>query len=219
LSISGEGALAEVHGGNQTRMFEVSLGGGLTLTQLTLSGGNETNGGAVYSNSAALILDSCIFHDNVATDGDGGAVWAKGGNVTIIGGHFLGNKASGHGGASSSATSCSLSDTEFTSNTATLEYDGGKGFDFSEGVDGGGAVVFLIANANITDSVFSGNHAQHSGGALLGGYGTDITVNGCTFETNTAEMFGGAIAAASMTLGGSTQLTNNTATLSGGAVS
>ncbi|CAM9376759.1 unnamed protein product, partial [Laminaria digitata] len=256
LSITGKDTLAEVRGGSQTRMFEVSRGGGLILTQLKLSGGTAGSGGAIYSDAAALVLESCIFHGNVATDGDGGAVWADGGNVTIVGGEFLDNTATVYGGAvaatgvsslvvaegstfegnkalvggalycsavavsglASSATSCSLNSTLFTSNTATRETEDQLFFDFSDGVDGGGAVAFLSDIANVTDSVFGSNHAEHSGGALLGGNSTDITINGCKFENNTAEMYGGAIAASSMTLGGGTRLTNNTAISGGGAV-
>ena len=260
LSITGEDTLAEIHGGSKTRMFKVSPGGRLTLTRLKLSGGSETSGGAIYSESAALILDSCVLHDNVATDGDGGAVRAKGGNVTIRGGEFVSNKAAGYGGAvaatgantslvvqggsifegnaaleggalycsglaESGLARFSLSATTFTSNNATAEAEVQRGTGRAnvlgelEGVDGGGAVAFLNATADISDSVFSGNHANDTGGAVLGGTGTDMTVNGCTFEGNTAEVFGGAIAAASMTLGGNTQLIRNMATSSGGAVS
>ena len=254
LSITGEDALAEVRGGSQTRMFDVYPGGELTLTQLKLSGGAAEYGGAIHSDSAALILDSCMFHGNVATDGDGGAVSVEGGNVTIVGGEFLGNNASLYGGAvaATQASSlvvqdgstfqgnmalgggalycsgvresvlarCSLSDTLFASNTATGETEETALFDApSEGVDGGGAVAFLYAGADITGSVFVGNYAQFSGGAMLGGNGTDITVNGCKFENNTAVEFGGAIAAASMTLGGHTELSYNSADGDGGAVS
>ncbi|CAN0142925.1 unnamed protein product, partial [Laminaria digitata] len=246
-------------------------------------------GGAIYSKSADLTLRNCVFQGNVAADGDGGAVWAQGGNVTILGGEFLGNDAFGYGGAvavtaaaaaatdASTATtvtattarlviqggakfenntaliggavycggvggttpdteseeggvlitssttttaSCSLSGTQFLSNTATGETAETALFDDkSEGVDGGGAVAFQFATANITDSVFFGNYAEFSGGALLGGNGTDVTIDGgCQFENNTAVEYGGAIAACSLTLGGGTQLTNNTATSGGGAV-
>ena len=244
LSITGEDAWAEVRGGNQTRMFEVSRGGGLNLTTLKLSGGTEIRGGAIYSDSAVLNLDNCTFYSNVATNGNGGAVWADGGNVTIVGGAFRGNDAKNYGGAvgtvgatlvvqkgsifdgntalvggalycrgvnESALARCSLDDTDFTSNNATegtIMFD----LDFLEGVEGGGAVALLFAGANITDSVFSDNHALNSGGAVLGGNVTSMTVNGCKFENNTAVNFGGAIAAASMTLGGNTKLTGNKAT-------
>ncbi|CAN0507137.1 unnamed protein product, partial [Scytosiphon promiscuus] len=81
------------------RIFQVSPGGGLTLTQVKVSGGTSGEGGAIYSISAILALDNCVFNGNVATDGNGGAIWARGGNVTITGGEFLGNSAFRYGGA------------------------------------------------------------------------------------------------------------------------
>lgn len=71
LSITGDDSLAEVRGGSQTRLFEVSPGGGLTLTQLNLTGGTGTSGGAIHSDSANLTLETCSFYFNVATAGDG----------------------------------------------------------------------------------------------------------------------------------------------------
>ena len=93
LSVTGEDGLAEVHGDdsqpNGTRLFEVSQGGGLALSQMKLSGGAAAEGGAIFSSSATLTLVSCVFDGNVATEGNGGAVLANGGNVTIVGGDFL----------------------------------------------------------------------------------------------------------------------------------
>ncbi|CAN0136527.1 unnamed protein product, partial [Laminaria digitata] len=100
LSVTGEGDLAEVHGGgSHTRLFQVSRGGSLTLTRLKLSGASAAVGGAILSESADLTLDNCTFEGNVATDGNGGAVSAHGGNVTIVGGEFSGNSATRYGGA------------------------------------------------------------------------------------------------------------------------
>ncbi|CAN0168097.1 unnamed protein product, partial [Ectocarpus sp. 12 AP-2014] len=74
LSITGEGDSAEVLGGGQTQMFYVSSSGGLTLTDLRLSGGSAASGGAVYASAASVALNSCVFDGNFATAGDGGAV-------------------------------------------------------------------------------------------------------------------------------------------------
>lgn len=122
---------------------------------------------------------------------------------------------------SSTIAFCFLDDAEFQSNTATGETEETALFedDFLEGIDGGGAAAFQFASANVTTSAFRGNYAEFSGGALLGGNGTQVTISGCEFDNNTAVEFGGAIAASSLTVGGGTELTNNTATLSGGAVS
>ncbi|CAM9610954.1 unnamed protein product, partial [Laminaria digitata] len=185
------------------------------------------DGGAVWADGGNVTIIGGEFLDNIAS-GCGGAVAATGANNSLVvqkGSMFEGNKALLGGAlfcsgvAESGLARYSLDDTTFTSNTATFERRDTEFGIPSEGVEGGGAVALLFASANITDSVFAGNYAQHSGGALLGGNSTDITTNGCKFENNTAVEFGGAVAAASMTLGGNTQLTSNAAFSSGGAVS
>ena len=255
LHVTGDGDLAEAHGMNRTRLFEVSHDGGLRLTQLKLSGGTAAEGGgAIFSESANLTLDNCTFEGNVATDGNGGAVWAEGGNVTIVGGEFLSNTAAIYGGAvyavegrlvveggsrfegnkavvggglfcglagdmgaNDPLVLCSSAHAEFVSN-ADVRDNNDDVEDFSY-LDGGGAAAFMFADVDITNSVFDGNKARHSGGALHGGAQTEISVNGCTFVDNASEKFGGAISASSMTLGGSTNFTRNVADQDGGAVS
>ncbi|CAN0443438.1 unnamed protein product, partial [Laminaria digitata] len=70
--------------------------------------------------SADLTLDHCVFGGNVATNGNGGAVWADGGNVTIVGGEFSGNSATRYGGAVHSADGKLVvqGEARFESNTA-----------------------------------------------------------------------------------------------------
>ena len=263
LSVTGEDDLAEVLADtsviNGTRLFEVSPGAGLTLSQLKVSGGTAAEGGAIFSSSGFVTLDSCVLEGNVANEGNGGALIARGGNVTIAGAEFLGNSATSYGGAvhitdgwlevqvgsrfeeneasiggalfcgsstiRASAPSeilCSITEAEFSSNRATFanaDDDGDDDDDDTSGLEGGGAVTFLYTEATVTDSVFSGNYARISGGALFGGTSTDVSVDGCTFLNNTVREDGGAIAASSMTLGGGTQLTNNSASNKAGAVS
>ncbi|CAN0466841.1 unnamed protein product, partial [Laminaria digitata] len=121
LSVTGEGDLAEVHaGGSHTRLFEVSPSASLTLTRLKLLGGSAVGGGAIFSDSAELTLDNCTFESNVATTGSGGAVWANGGNVTIVGVKFWGNSAARYGGAVHSVDGKLVvqGESRFESNTA-----------------------------------------------------------------------------------------------------
>ena len=79
--------------------------------------------------------------------------------------------------------------------------------------------MFQFASVNITDSVFSGNYAQLSGGALHAGFHTNVSVNGCTLRDNISGKYGGAISASSLILGRGTLLRNNSAVDDGGAVS
>ncbi|CAN0197010.1 unnamed protein product, partial [Laminaria digitata] len=191
-------------------------------------------GGAILSHSANLTLDNCTFDGNLATDGSGGAVWADGGNVTIVGGEFLANTATNYGGAvyaagcrlaveggsrfqgNTAIVGGALFYAEFVSNTAARENQ--ESVDKLSDLDGGGAAMFLFASVNITDSVFRGNYAQQSGGALHAGLDTDVLVNRCRLRNNTSDKYGGAISGSSIILGGGTQLMHNSAADDGGAV-
>ena len=251
LSITGEGDLSEVQGGSQVQLFRVSSLGGLSLTQLKLSGGSAETGGAVYSSGATVKLEDCVFDGNNATE-DGGAVWVEGGDLTIVGGEFSDNNATGKGGAvlaldaavviqgtqfegnkaveggglycggsgSGTTSSCTISEAVFTSNSALGEIPI-TNIDGEESVKlyGGGAAAFVHGVVDITDSVFKRNCAQLSGGALHGGTGSNMTIDGCTLEENSTPGRGGAMVASSATLGANTSVLNNTAADRGGGVS
>ncbi|CAN0422560.1 unnamed protein product, partial [Laminaria digitata] len=162
-------------------------------------------GGAILSRSANLTLDNCTFDGNLATDGNGGAVWADGGNVTIVGGEFLANTATSYGGAVYAAG-------------CRLVVEGGSRFQGNTAIVGGGAAMFLFASVNITDSVFRGNYARQSGGALHAGLDIDVLVNRCRLRNNTLGKYGGATSGSSIILGEGTQLMHNSAVDDGGAV-
>ena len=231
LSLSGENALAEVHGGLQTRMFEVSPGGELTLTRLKLSGGAAKNGGAISSDSATLTLDGCTFDGNVATDGDGGAVWADKGTVTIIGGEFLGNSATRYGGA-------------VFAKDADLVIQGGSRYETNEASIGGALFCGGVAETGLADAVASGlscsirntefasNVATGDGGNPLDPYAeldgggaaaflrANVTVVDSNFSGNYALRSGGALYGGNATNIKLDRCTfgNNTADRHGGAI-
>lgn len=260
LYITGDNDLAEVQSGFETRMFEVAQSGFLSLTQLKLTGGSAESGGAIYSSMATVALDSCVFEENVATKGDGGAVWLAGGDLTITGGEFSSNSATGNGGAvfavdaevvvqdgtvfdsnkaieggglycggaetsiatsaDAAAPSCSLSEVIFTSNNASseeiLEYDVYES-PWND-IYGGGGAAFYHGMVDITDSEFTNNYAQLAGGALYGGTDSSMTIEGCVFEENFSQGYGGAVGASTATVGGATVLRNNSADANGAAV-
>lgn len=245
LSIKGEGQQAEAQGGLSTHMFSITSGGGLTITELTLSGGAARSGGAIHALVAKLTLVRCVFEGNIANGGGGGAVFVSGGEVNITGGDFRSNNATGYGGAVltnnaelvvqdgatfeqnmaavggalySKGQSCSLSNATFISNNASVEAvpaTSGDDDDFNRG----GAAGFDSAEVTIADSDFTTNFAGTSGGALWGGADTLLIVDGCTFSNNTTPKSGGAISASNATVGGGTELRYNFADEDGGAVS
>ena len=232
LSVKGGDSLAEVHAdssqANRTRLFEVAQGGGLTLTQLKLSGGSADGGGAVYSRSAKLTLDNCVFDGNLATNGSGGAVWADGGNVTIVGGEFLDNSATRYGGAVHAVD-------------GNLLVEGGSLFDGNKAAAGGALFCGaeetgpskLAAVCSITEAEFASNCAtredqvstreftylEGGGAAVFLSAIVDITES--TFSGNRAMGSGGALNGGPFTniTVNRCILGNNTSNEYGGAIS
>ena len=245
LSVTGENDLAEVHGGgiggidgiggdppsnNGTRLFDVSPGGGLTLTRLILSGGSATGGGgggAIYSRSASVTLDSCVFEGNVATDGNGGAVWADGGSVTIVGGLFLANNSTRYGGAVHAADSSLVvrGGSRFEGNTAT-----GGGALFCGLSDVGSerpAALCSIADAEfVANSAARESQASIDDFSYLDGGGAamflfaNVDITDSVFGGNYARLAGGALHGGSDTnvLVDGCTLRNNTSGKYGGAI-
>ncbi|CAB1103690.1 unnamed protein product [Ectocarpus sp. CCAP 1310/34] len=229
LSITGEDGSAEVLGGGQTQMFYVSSSGGLTLTDLRLSGGSAASGGAIESSMASVTLDTCIFSSNVATAGDGGAVRADGGDLTIIGGEFSGNSASGNGGAVLAAD-------------AGLVIRNGTRFEGNTGVEGGGlycsgGVESSAPSCSLSDATFTSNVATTGaevsfsdtietwadlyGGGAAAFYLAAVEITNSLFELNYAQVSGGGIfggSGSSMSIDGCTINNNTTPGYGGGLV-
>ena len=205
LSITGEDSLAEAQGGAQVRLFTVSSGGGLALTDLRLSGGAAVSGGAVHATSATVTLDGCVFEQNDATAGDGGAVWAEGGELTITGGEFLGNSAVGGNGGAVLAVDGAVviqDGTRFEENRA---FEGGALYcggaeNTTSGVD---------ASCSLSDAVFRLNNASSEvildydtieapwvnlyGGGGAAFYRGAVGMTDSVFEFNYAQLSGGGV--------------------------
>jgi len=201
----------------------------LTLDSCVFAGNAATNGdgGAVGAQGGTLTIVGGTFVNNEAT-GNGGAVLAMDAGLVVRKGTvFEGNRAAVEGGAlfcgaaeTTKTVRCTLSQAVFTSNSASGDADISV-HDISAwlGFFGGGAAAFSRTDVDITDSVFELNHATVSGGAVFGGSGSEMTVNGSTFHNNTTPGCGAAIAASSATLGGDTLVTYNYADEGGGGVS
>lgn len=180
LSITGEDQLAEVRGGSETRMFEVSPSGSLTLTQLKLTGGTASSGGAIHSSMATVTLENCVFEGNVAASLDGGAVWAEGGEMTIIKGEFSGNSATANGGAVAVVDEGLLviqDGTRFRENYARLS--GGALYGGSDSV------------ITIDECTFENNVTLGSGGGIAAS--SAMFSESTSLTDNTAQQSGGGV--------------------------
>jgi len=110
----------------------------------------QRSGAVELSNSPATIEDS-IFRGNVSGNSGAGAVCTMGSPVTFDRSVFVGNATSGDGGAAHVLNAGTFNDCTFFDNSATA----------------GGALSSLGSyDVSVNQSVFIGNHASDSGGAI-----------------------------------------------------
>lgn len=192
FTIEGNGNDQIMRIGDQTTNKEKSI----TITDLTMKGGNalgtdyETkNGGALFVDGNAT-LSNCTFSDNAA-NASGGAVFVTL-KADINGGDYQNNKAGGSGGAVLAITA-DIDGTNFSGNeagekggavyTVTADIDGGVYTNNSAGISGG---AVFSGNADIDGTTFTGNKANEDGGAVLVWAG-DAEIKNSEFTGNVAD--------------------------------
>jgi hypothetical protein len=228
ITLQGQGSQIIIH-----RTFGTIGSSALTLKNLTIAGGrasgaNEAaNGGAIESffqaaNPAfrpALHIEGVIFRGNESTvtsvssgdayDYGGGAIYSRGGLVTVKGSQFIDNHANnGAGGAIHILQSgLTIEDSSFVGNTAIGAAPGNSfgGAISIDGLDGEGG------RFRVTRSVFRDNRAYNSGGAIhLNMYenSSRAEIVASSFEGNAviggARAQGGAISGGGTSSGGAT---------------
>lgn len=203
--------------------------GTVTLENLTVRGGDSTDGGffvgggIVAAANQSVTLDGITVEDNVAFLG--GGIWPGGGpdsSWTIKRSLFQDNAAVTDGGAiRASGTDLLVIDgSEFDGNSAATSFGGAVHFTASEFSFGG--------DFEVTDTIFTNNTAAQSGGAMTiqaVGFGRSYLVDGCEFGDNSVtdpnEGFGGAVDIFSIVGDGrisGSSFYRNTASIGGGAV-
>ena len=137
----------------------------------------DGNRGALYVSSVNATVDNCIFKDNVANRGNGGAIGWWGANGTVTNSEFINNSNTGSGGAIYwNGVNGAVTNSEFRENNAT-------------GL--GGAIRWQGDNGRVNDVDFIKNNASYSGAMII--YGVNCTVTDSNFINNTASLNGGAM--------------------------
>lgn len=162
---------------------------GFTVENLTFVNGRESSGGSMYFKAKEGLINNCIFHDNAATNGNGGAYYAYTVNGTIVSNCvFYGNRASQNGGAVHLTQNETASeyhrfvDCVFTNNTSTA----------SSSSYGGGAVN-VDRKVELENCLFAGNGATSG----MGGHvqvGVNSILNGCVFSGKCRANYGSCLA-------------------------
>ncbi len=138
LTIRGPGAgVLAISGGNAGRVFDVSKGVIVTISNLTIKNGEPgegyPNGGGIY-NEGTLTLTNSTVSGNRALDGGG---IDNAGTLTLINSSISGNSAladdphgTGYGGGIDNAGTLTLTNSSVSSNSASTSgggiYNGGR---------------------------------------------------------------------------------------------
>ena len=154
----------------------------VTISGLTITGGDEVNGGGIFALGENLTLNNSVLTGNHA-DGAGGGLFASFGDVTITGSVISGNDAtnglSGTGGGAAiygsiyTATEVSIQDTTITGNSADTF--------------GGGMFVLGSVNAVTLDHVILTDNTVTDGGsagAFFGYLNGTLTIESSTISGN-----------------------------------
>lgn len=182
----------------------------------------EKKGGAVFwydyetnDRKGDLAIEQTTFKDNKANMG--GAIYAENA-FTVTGSQFTKNQATDDGGAIYAYTTAdfAISNSVFQENTSS---------------DNGGAIAAWADNGqdqnySVTNSQFTENEATDKGGAISwleyesihDGASHVLSVEGSTFNSNTAQWGGAINTEGEITLRGETNFVGNTASQQGGAI-
>ena len=150
-SIIGPLAGVTVSGGSQSGVFEVDQGVTASLSDLTITNGNDAFGAGADIDSGTVTLTDCTISGNSAQSG--GGVCNNAGTVTLTDCTISGNSAGSGGGVNNDAGMVTLTDCTVSGNSAT---SGGGG------IDNGPGTTTLIG------TIVAGNSGQ-SGSDDIGG--------------------------------------------------
>lgn len=176
LTINGLGAaLLSISGANASSVFFIAVDTTVSITGLTVTGGNPGTGpsGGGIRNQGTLTLANVTVTGNEATGGGG---ISSDGTLTLTNVTITGNTTQNSGGGVYSSGVTTLTNVTITGNTA-------------EGIGGG---ISAFGTVTITDSVISNNTAGTYGGGVMIVSGT-FTISGSTISNNSAVNDGGGV--------------------------
>ncbi len=149
---SGEGITISRETGGNYRIFTINAGQIVSISDLTITGGNETSGGGIY-NEGILTLDRVTVSNNSATSFGGGIYNHVGAVLNMTNCTVKDNDAaqSGTGGGLALVGTVNITNSTISGNSAS---------------NGGGISVFSSAVVTITSSTVSNNSARQSYGGI-----------------------------------------------------
>ena len=215
LDVSGTTFSGNTSGANGGGAIFAEAGATVNITDATIGTNSTTgSGGAIYAKeNVAATITNTEFTSNSA--GYGGAMIVYGANVTLNGGSFNGNSATGSSGAiylrqggSGEPGTVTANGTAFTGNMSpsgaaiyvntnaaltTTDVTFSENGSAADTNDGGAIYVTSGGALDLTGGTFFQNATKNSGGAIYMNGSASAVMSGVTFDGNQAKLYGGAI--------------------------
>jgi hypothetical protein len=176
LTIDGAGPLTTKINGGERAPAVVILAGNVTLSGLTIQGGQNGPGGpcggyggGICGTGSAVTIVNCLITGNVVTSGNGGGIYTTAGSLTINKSTIRGNLATEGGGILSNGF-LQVNNTTIVGNFA---------------LNGQGGGLSSESSAYITNSTISENGATTGGGGVFTDAGGRVFINNTTISGNT----------------------------------
>ena len=179
---------------NSDRVFDVLTGGGLSLQNVVVTGGNiSDNGGGIRvdSNSFLDLFNSTVTGNKASSSYDGGGI-RNSGTVYLRNGSTISNNQALEGGGIFNSGTLVTTDSTISNNSSTY----------------GGGIYNVLDTLTLINTTVSNNSAKSAGGGIEGNGGSIALVN-TTISGNSAGNSGGGI---DSTGGGVTNILNSTIT-------
>jgi hypothetical protein len=187
--------------GEKSRVLYITDGNFVTITGVTLRGGNSWTGGGIYADEAVVVLaENAVLTENYASV-DGGGVYIENGTLIIQGAELSKNRAGDDGGGIYAVYSkiytqqCAI-----INNTA--DCGGGICIDTE-------STLWVFNGSSVSGNRVSG--MEGTGGGLCAGIGSHIIMASGLVTNNEAELGGGVyVRDGALSLSGG-EITGNTA--------
>lgn len=221
LTILGPQRKLTINGNDASQLFQINRNGGsnimVQMSNLRLTKGSTAGGGGAILNQENLTLDNVFLGYNVARGGNltgGGAIFNKGGNLTLRNCSLHENRTEKAGGAIFNDNGqVTIKNTGLTENIgqsggALYSLGGGVTLDRVDiskntGVNGSG-VKLIQGTLSATDTTLA--HNKSTRGGALDVFRSTVTIAGTTISNNESRDGGSAITASAST----STLTNST---------
>ncbi len=172
-----------VSGGNLTGASDHGGGihneGNLTLNQCTVSNNSAYFGGGVSNKSSLVVVDS-DFYNNQGGGGGGGLENYAGGMTTISGSIFWNNTAGNTGGE---GTGAGLQNSAGTVTVTNSTFSGNQALGTTD--EGGGAIMHYVGALTLQNITVANNSSATKGGGISQTGGT-VTLNNAIVANNSA---------------------------------